>query len=181
MQVCGYGEGRITWVRDSKAGTRVNRAQILEACDKVLTRLQTDHVDLFQIHWPDRYVPLFGAPAYDLKLEREAVPFEEQLEAFQTLVEAGKARNRSPFFSTYRWCICRQTRLCGASVNVRGRATSFSLDTGPLRGSVQRDELWRDEVLSARRVRPLRTLSCEISRVSAWQTADAARVLSLMN
>lgn len=90
--MCGYGEGRITWVRDSKAGTRVSRAQILEACAKSLARLGTDHLDLFQIHWPDRYVPLFGAPAYDAKLERESVPFEEQLEAFRTLVEAGKAR-----------------------------------------------------------------------------------------
>lgn len=47
-QVCGYGEGRITWVRDDKSGSRVNRAQILEATDKSLKRLQTDHVDLMQ-------------------------------------------------------------------------------------------------------------------------------------
>ena len=46
----------------------------------------------FQIHWPDRYVPLFGAGAFDPGNDRpDAVPFEEQLEGLQAVVDAGKA------------------------------------------------------------------------------------------
>lgn len=45
-----------------------------------------------QIHWPDRYVPLFGASGYDVANEREAVPFEEQLRGMEAVVTAGKVR-----------------------------------------------------------------------------------------
>lgn len=44
----------------------------------------------FQVHWPDRYVPLFGAGAYDIANEREDIPFEEQLRALDNVVKAGK-------------------------------------------------------------------------------------------
>ncbi len=47
---------------------------------------------LWQIHWPDRYVPLFGAAAYDPVNEREDVPFEEQLKALEKVVKAGKVK-----------------------------------------------------------------------------------------
>ena len=43
-----------------------------------------------KIHWPDRYVPLFGAPPYDIKNEREFVPFEEQLRGMEDVIKAGK-------------------------------------------------------------------------------------------
>ena len=44
-----------------------------------------------QIHWPDRYVPLFGAPSYDVANERkEDIPFEEQLRGLEKVVKAGK-------------------------------------------------------------------------------------------
>lgn len=47
-------------------------------------------VFLAQIHWPDRYVPLFGAGAYDKANEREDIPFEEQLRGLEAVVKAGK-------------------------------------------------------------------------------------------
>jgi len=85
---------RITWLRKSGEGTRVSRADIMESVDASLRRLGTDYIDLLQIHWPDRYVPLFGAGAYDPSLEREdAVPLLEQIEAMRDLVEAGKIRH----------------------------------------------------------------------------------------
>lgn len=43
-----------------------------------------------QIHWPDRYVPLFGASGYDVANEREEVPFEEQLRGMEAVIKAGK-------------------------------------------------------------------------------------------
>ena len=48
-----------------------------------------------QLHWPDRYVPLFGAGMYDTgdaKRRDDAVPIEETLEAVAELVEEGKVR-----------------------------------------------------------------------------------------
>ena len=67
-----------------------------------MKRLGTDYIDLIQIHWPDRYVPIFGAQEYDLKQERDAISFEEQLQALKTLVDAGKVRyvgvsNETPY------------------------------------------------------------------------------------
>ena len=68
-------------------------------------RLQTDYIDLYQIHWPDRYVPLFGQTAYDPNQKRQAVPIAEQLSVFADLIQAGKIRyiglsNETP------WGVC---------------------------------------------------------------------------
>lgn len=69
---------------------RVTPDQIQEAVDKSLGRLCTDYVDLLQIHWPDRYVPLFGSGSFDASKRREAVPFEEQLRGLQNVIKQGK-------------------------------------------------------------------------------------------
>lgn len=49
-QVSGYSE-RTTWVRSPPRTTRVSPDQIVESVDASLARLQTDHIDLLQIHW----------------------------------------------------------------------------------------------------------------------------------
>lgn len=78
------------WIRN---GPRINREHINAAIDASLSRLQTDYLDLYQIHWPDRYVPMFGATSYDVALEHETVSVMEQLEALSELVKAGKVRH----------------------------------------------------------------------------------------
>jgi len=89
-KVAGYNE-RFTWLRDGP--TRVTREQIHASVDASLKRLGVDHLDLLQIHWPDRYVPMFGSVYYDCSKEREgSVPFGEQARAMAELVEAGKVR-----------------------------------------------------------------------------------------
>jgi aryl-alcohol dehydrogenase-like predicted oxidoreductase len=50
-------------------------------------------VDLYQIHWPDRYVPMFGTTSYDVTQERETTPIAEQLQVLAELVRAGKVRH----------------------------------------------------------------------------------------
>ena len=88
------------WVRGGPKA--VDRKSIQEALNGSLKRLQADHVDLYQIHWPDRYLPLFGNMFYDPKQERPTIPMEEQLEAFAAFIKAGKIRylglsNESPW------------------------------------------------------------------------------------
>lgn len=90
-KVCGRSD-RITWIREEGATPTVTAEQIMWSVEQSLARLQTDYIDLLQIHWPDRYVPLFGAAAYDESLEIDSVPFEEQLQAMDTLLKQGKIR-----------------------------------------------------------------------------------------
>eukprot|EP00850_Spirogloea_muscicola_P008588 SM000046S16369 [mRNA] locus=s46:207756:210588:+ [translate_table: standard] len=100
-KVMGYSTG-MTYARDSGATVRVDAANIRESVDKSLARLGIDHIDLLQIHWPDRYVPLFGEYDYDLGSVRESVPFVEQLRGLQDVIAQGKVRyvgvsNETPY------------------------------------------------------------------------------------
>jgi aryl-alcohol dehydrogenase-like predicted oxidoreductase len=85
------GPGRpISWVRGGSLA--VNRANVRAAVDDSLRRLKTDYIDLYQIHWPDRYVPQFGETAYDPTRERSSTPTAEQLAALADVVQQGKVR-----------------------------------------------------------------------------------------
>ncbi|GAB2265987.1 hypothetical protein Dimus_001018 [Dionaea muscipula] len=90
-KVCGYSE-RSSYLRENAKILRVNAANISESVEKSLRRLNTDYIDLLQIHWPDRYVALFGDFTYDPAKWRPSVPFVEQLRALQELIDEGKVR-----------------------------------------------------------------------------------------
>lgn len=85
------GPGRRDWLRGGK--TELKRENIIEAAHDSLQRLQTDYLDLYQIHWPDRNVQMFGASAYNPKHERQTVPILEQIEGMAQLIEDGKIRH----------------------------------------------------------------------------------------
>jgi aryl-alcohol dehydrogenase-like predicted oxidoreductase len=78
------------WVRDNQG---LSAQDILASCEGSLRRLQTDVIDLYQIHWPERHVPAFGAVYYDPKNENSKTSIHEQLEALAQLVKAGKVRH----------------------------------------------------------------------------------------
>ncbi|MCP6760022.1 MAG: NADP(H)-dependent aldo-keto reductase [Fischerella sp. CENA71] len=85
------GPGRaVKWVREGALNIEISN--IKQAVDNSLKRLQTDYIDLYQIHWPDRYVPLLGQTEYNPNFERETIPIAEQLTAFADLIKAGKIR-----------------------------------------------------------------------------------------
>lgn len=104
------GAGRnFPWIRGG-SHPALTKANIHQALNESLQRLNTDYIDLYQIHWPDRYVPMFGQTSFEPHLDRDSVPLRTQLETFQELLQAGKIRylgvsNETP------WGICEFTRL----------------------------------------------------------------------
>ncbi|CAI5480386.1 unnamed protein product [Closterium sp. Yama58-4] len=79
---------QMTWIRGGPAS--LDPVNITSAIDTSLQRLQCDYIDLLQLHWPDRYVPMFGDWEFDPRCDySEYSPFEAQLEALGRAVEAG--------------------------------------------------------------------------------------------
>ena len=97
-KVAGPSRG-MPWVRE---GQGMTAADIEASCNASLKRLQTDVIDLYQIHWPERHVPAFGSLYYNPAHETSRTPIREQLEALAGLVKAGKVRyiglsNETPY------------------------------------------------------------------------------------
>lgn len=93
------GPGDMDYIR---GGPRLSREHILQAADDSLRRLQTDYIDLYQVHWPERRSNFFGKLGFRPGNEEGAVPMEETLSALDELVKAGKVRhvglsNESPW------------------------------------------------------------------------------------
>ncbi len=79
------------WIRNGSGN--VTAAEIAKACNDSLKRLKTDVIDLYQLHWPNRNTPSFGAVYFDPSKDNEFSSIREQLEAFAGLVRAGKVRH----------------------------------------------------------------------------------------
>jgi aryl-alcohol dehydrogenase-like predicted oxidoreductase len=96
------------WIRG--AAHDLDAANIRAAVETSLQRLQTDYIDLYQIHWPSRNVPIFGANSFNPKRERSSVPIEDTLGALGELVKAGKIRAIG-VSNESNWGVCEYVKL----------------------------------------------------------------------
>ncbi len=98
-KVAGPSRG-MPWIRNGSPDLKPE--DIATACNDSLKRLKTDVIDLYQIHWPARHVPSFGAMYFDPAKDVPVTSIHDQLEALGRLVKAGKVRaigvsNESPY------------------------------------------------------------------------------------
>ena len=78
--------------RDTGTIPRYDKQSIREAVHGSLERLQTDYLDLYQIHFPERATNFFGVRGYEHDANDDSTPIEETLEAMDELVREGKIR-----------------------------------------------------------------------------------------
>jgi len=78
------------WIRGGPLA--FDLANLRAALEASLARLQTDYVDLYQLHWPARNQPMFGQWQFEPEKERDHTPLRETLEALAVLVKEGKIR-----------------------------------------------------------------------------------------
>jgi aryl-alcohol dehydrogenase-like predicted oxidoreductase len=120
------GPGRREWIRGGR--NDLTRENVAEACGTSLARLRTDYIDLFQIHWPQRNVPMFGATEFDPAKEKEGPGIREQVEAMAALIASGKIRHYGLSNET-TWGVCEFQRIA-KELGVPGPVTvqnSYSL------------------------------------------------------
>ena len=86
------GRSKMDWFRNGTNETRLDRKQIKFALENSLKNLNTDYIDLYQLHWPDRPLNVFSGLEYRHKEIDDVIPIYETLECLNDFVKEGKIR-----------------------------------------------------------------------------------------
>jgi aryl-alcohol dehydrogenase-like predicted oxidoreductase len=81
----------LPYLRDGNP--HLDRVNIKAAVDESLQRLQTDYIDIYQLHWPDRQTNYFGELGYRAAESEQMTPILETLQVLNDLIKAGKIRH----------------------------------------------------------------------------------------
>ena len=93
----------MTWIRNGQSD--FDEANLRAAVDASLKRLQTDYIDLYQLHWPSRNAPIFGQISFSPEKERPHTAIEDTLAVLGDLIKEGKIRNVGVSNET-PWGVC---------------------------------------------------------------------------
>lgn len=89
-KVAGPSRG-MPWIRNGD--NDLDEKNIRIAVEASLQRLNTDYIDLYQLHWPSRNAPIFGQKEFNPDLEHDNIAIEATLDVLHDLVKEGKIRH----------------------------------------------------------------------------------------
>ena len=92
-KIASKTENDLSWIREGAQKLGFDKKNMNAAIDASLQRLQTDYIDLYQLHWPERKVPKFGKLDFEYDpYDNEWTQIEEVLDNLNNLIKSGKIR-----------------------------------------------------------------------------------------
>ena len=144
-KVTGRADQKNSALSHIRGGARLSRDHIRQAMEGSLERMQTDYIDLYQVHWPERATNSFGARGYSHNPNGDGIAIEETLRALAELVDEGLIKhigisNETPWGTMEYLCLVAEQGLpkVGCIQNVYN-LLSRQFETGLAEMSIRED------------------------------------------